>query len=796
MSTASRILVVNDDLTQLHLTSRILEQAGYEVARHTSAAEALNDLESEPRVDLFLVDLHMPGIDGWKACRLLRSPDFAVYNETPILIVSATYTGADVEAITASLGANGFLPVPYAREQLLRFVEDLLAGRRPQQKSRVLIVEDDESVAQTLVRVFQSHGYEAAVAGTLSTAWQRRETENFDVVILDYHLPDGTCEEMVRRFHAPSEPGVTIVMTGDSDPSLPVRLMDQGADAYVRKPFDPEFLIELVRKAQRERSLLRVEAFLDRRTQELRASERQYRTLFSTIPDLVFLLSEDGRILEVNASAAAKLTHTASSLEGQAIVNLVPAEDESRIRAALAGTKESQETIFEVAFKTRGGEPVHAEITAVPAEHRGHPATLLVARDLSIRKKLEEDRRILEEHLRHAQRLESLGVLAGGIAHDFNNLLVGILGNASLALMDAPDTGTVRESLRQIEVAARRAAELTQQILTFSGRGAVVPRTLDLSSVVEEMGQLLEPAVSKKAAIAFRLDSHLPLVHADSGQIRQVVMNLIMNASDALQGQPGRIQVSTGTVFMNEVALSSCYLAEQAQPGRYVYVQVEDDGVGMDARTRQRMFDPFFTTKASGRGLGLAATLGIVRAHGGVLDLDSELGLGTRIKILLPALSENNNNRESEEEREPSGAEPEFFEDDGGSSAEGGSGVVMVVDDEAPVRRFARAALERLGYAVVEADNGRTALELLVTRHIDVDIMLLDVSMPELDGAEVLERLRSSSSDLPVLLSSGYGAESLPREVLASPFTAFIRKPYSPADLLAHIREMLQGAAA
>jgi len=294
------------------------------------------------------------------------------------------------------------------------------------------------------------------------------------------------------------------------------------------------------------------------------------------------------------------------------------------------------------------------------------------------------------------------------------------------------------------------------------------------------MGQLLEPAVSKKARLSYRLPRSLPMVEGDASQLRQVVMNLIMNASDALGGLPGHISVETSEEFLEVDRLRRFYLGESARPGRYAVLTVTDDGCGMDAATVQQIFDPFFTTKFTGRGLGLAAALGIVRTHRGLMSVESEPGRGTRFQILLPSRGDSPDT--SDEEPTPC-ARPWL---DGGS--------ILVVDDESAVRHLAEAALRRSGFDVVLAEDGAVGLAQL-ERSPDTALVLLDLTMPELDGLQVLAKIRAMHPELPVLLSSGYTDESIPDDAFHGP-TDFLRKPYMPSDLVASVTGMLESGDA
>lgn len=779
MSTA-RILVINDDPIQLKSTSSILEGTGHAVRSYLDASEALAGLTGrDAGVDLFVVDLHMPGIDGWKLCRLLRSPDFPQFNQTPILIVSATFSGDDVERITRELGADAFLQVPFTSQELVDFAGSLLVGEKPHKAPVALVVEDDEAVMRALVRALETYGYDPRQAATVEEAsviWSR---ERVDIALLDYHLPDGTCEALLDRFQTPDSSTVALVMTGDSDPGLPVRLLARGADTYVRKPFDPAFAIELARRASRERSLMRVEAVLEERTRDLRMSERRYRSLFRTVPDMMLLLDETHRIVEANPEAIQRLSRDGESLIGRSVFDFsIAGAVQNTLEGVRRITSEGARS-FETVFRCSSGEPLPVEVTGREVDLADQQGLLLMARDVTERIRAEEDRRKLESQLQHAQRLESLGVLAGGVAHDFNNLLVGILGNASLALTDVPEDSPVQDCLVQIEVAARRAAELTGQILTFAGKSKRSSQVIQLPGLVREIGQLVEPAVSKKARIAYRLTSTPCSVKGDPGQIRQVVMNLIINASDALEGSSGTIAVTTGRRQVTTRDLADAVGSLNPETGLYVFLEVADDGCGMSPDTVERIFEPFFTTKALGRGLGLASTLGIVRSHGGHLLVKTAVGGGTTMTVLLPPHREDGGGRR---DPAPGPAPPQAWTQ---------GGTILVVDDDEAVRGLARAVLSRNRFRVMEAWDGEAGLEVLRSRRAELDLVLLDLTMPKMSGAEVLAAIREHDSDLPVLLSSGYTLESVPEALLSLGPTGFVRKPYAPRDLMTEVSALL-----
>ena len=394
--------------------------------------------------------------------------------------------------------------------------------------------------------------------------------------------------------------------------------------------------------------------------------------------------------------------------------------------------------------------------------------------EMAERERLERAR--WEARLQHAQKLESLGVLAGGIAHDFNNLLVGMLGNASLALQDVPEGHRAHTAIEQIQLASRRAAELTRQMLAYSGKGRFVVEPLDISEVVREMIDLLEVSISKKASLTTELPDGLPLVQADAAQLRQVVMNLITNASDALEGEQGTIRVLTGAMYAEPAYIESLAVGDHLQPGQFIFVEVSATGCGMSEETRVRMFDPFFTTKATGRGLGLAATLGILRGHGGAIRVYSEEGRGTAIKLLLPALAD---------------AEAPSRRTSGTVSTAALKGTLLVVDDQEVVRSMVRRTLERVGLMIIEAADGREALAIYEKDGASIDGVLMDLTMPQLSGEETYAALRGIDPAVRVLLMSGYSAQDTSSRFVGKGLSGFLQKPFSVSELVTKVATLL-----
>jgi signal transduction histidine kinase/CheY-like chemotaxis protein len=448
--------------------------------------------------------------------------------------------------------------------------------------------------------------------------------------------------------------------------------------------------------------------------------------------------------------------------------------------AALRCLRSGQLEKGESFVHTVGGQERCFQLITAPVTNPEGRITQLVELTIDITERIrsEEERLKLEAQVQHAQKLESLGVLAGGIAHDFNNLLLAILGNADLALLDMSPVSPVRQNVEEIKKASQRAAELAKQMLAYSGKGRFVVEAIDLSEVIEEMSHMLQVSTSKKAVLKYNFARNLPAVEADATQIRQIVMNLITNASEAIGDRSGIISVSTGLMHVDRRYLRDTYLDEDLPDGLYVTLEVADTGCGMDAATQAKMFDPFFTTKFTGRGLGMAAVLGIVRGHGGAIKVYSEVGKGTTIKVLLPT-------SEAERAAATGGAES-----DRGWQ---GSGTVLLADDEESVLAIGRMMLERLGMTVVTAAHGREAVDVFRQREGDIDCVILDLTMPHMDGEETFRELRRLQPDVRVIMSSGYNEQEVTQRFVGKGVAGFIQKPYELSELQRVLQAALEG---
>ena len=518
----------------------------------------------------------------------------------------------------------------------------------------------------------------------------------------------------------------------------------------------------------------------------LRESRRMLQLVLDTIPVRVFWKDRNSVLLGCNRLFAADAgVASPEKIIGKTDYEMGWRDQAEQYRAddQLVMSTGNPKLNYEEPQTTPKGETIWLRTSKIPLrDETGDIIGILgTYEDITAWKNAQEERRRLEAQLQHTQKLESLGVLAGGIAHDFNNLLTAILGNAELALIEAPAPSTSRTCLEEIDKASRRAAGLCQQMLAYSGRGHFVIEPVSLNDVVIDMTAMLEMSITKKARLQSDLAAGLPAIQADVTQIRQVLMNLVTNASEAIGDRGGVITIRTGSGHCGEGDLRETYFTEDLPEGRYVFLDVADGGCGMTPEVRARIFDPFFTTKFAGRGLGLAAVLGIVRGHRGAIRVRSEAGRGTAIRIFFPASGE----RLRAEPAAPP-AEAESWT---------GSGLLLLAEDEPAVRDVARRMVEAIGFRVITAADGREALEQLHHHQTELRAVLMDLTMPLLDGEEAFRAMHQAAPHIPVILSSGYNEQEVSERFSGSRPAGFIQKPYQLETLRSTLRAALAGGA-
>ncbi len=521
----------------------------------------------------------------------------------------------------------------------------------------------------------------------------------------------------------------------------------------------------LQRKPDTGLILLTIEDISDRK----RAAEAKYRRLFEAAKDGILIIDAGtGEATDVNPYLLELLGLDRAEVVGKRFWETDSFPNLQNGPELLARLQKEKIVRFpEVFVKAKGDRhDLFVEVVANIYDEGSNSVAQFNIRDITERKHF--DRRFQD-----TARLESLGILAGGIAHDFNNLLAGILGNAGLALGEAPPGSTYQSALKDVVLASQRAADLTRQMLAYAGKGHFLMRSLDLSDLVKEISKLVNSSIPKSVELKLNLSDSLPPIEGDSGQMQQVIMNLVINAAEAVgEGRRGQVRVVTRLESLNSSDLRLKYGTADLKAGRYVVLEITDDGCGMDESIRARIFDPFFTTKFTGRGLGLAAVQGIVRGHNGAIRVDSEVGRGTTFELALPAI----------EEVQISSAPvppPDSLR---------GTGLILVVDDEEIVLRTSRAILEHNGYRVITASNGALGVEAVRVHKGELAAVILDLTMPVMGGDEALGRIKEIAPALPVILASGYDASQAVGRFQEDALAGFIHKPSTVTNLLQMVK--------
>ncbi len=512
----------------------------------------------------------------------------------------------------------------------------------------------------------------------------------------------------------------------------------------------------------------------------LAQSEQSYRLLADNTLDIIWTMDLEGRFTYVNPVCEQIFNYSLKDILGSRLEDYCTTDTLEKIPSIIVETpNNSPENSFlkgEIDLLDRNGTPIPLEVIGkLIRDNQGEPIGFQgTARDIRERRAAQEERDRLQSQLQQAQKMESIGRLAGGVAHDFNNLLTSITGNVSLAQMDLPPGDPMDEALDEIYKAAQSAASLTRQLLAFSRRQIIDPKVLDLKSVIDDTHKMLRRLIGEDIELIIKTQDEQGNIKVDPGQLEQILINLSVNARDAMPNG-GRLWIETGsTVFDDDCCPSQADLT----PGRYILLSVSDNGDGMDEETRRRIFDPFFTTKKEGHGtgLGLATVYGIVKQHRGYIDVVSEIGKGTTFKVYFPEITEEADalSKGMAEENLPQGRE-----------------TVLLVEDESMVRTIAIKILKRQGYTVHSAESGPNALDLVNNNNLEIDLLLTDVVMPVMNGRELAEELHATLPDLKVLFVSGYTDDIIAHHGVLDDGLEFIGKPYTPQDLAKMVRKVL-----
>jgi two-component system, cell cycle sensor histidine kinase and response regulator CckA len=529
--------------------------------------------------------------------------------------------------------------------------------------------------------------------------------------------------------------------------------------------------------------------FTERRkaAEELRKSEEKYRRLVENAYDIVYTTDPNGRVTFVNPSGLQHIRYSQEEVVGRCYLEFIPEEYVENVSQFYSHQflEKIPDTYFEFPFVTKNGEiRWYGQKTQLLTEHDSIVGFQSIARDITDRRRLEEERLEMERRLLHAQKIESLGLMAGGIAHDFNNQLAVVLGNLELALTDKTLDAETHLSIEGAVKAARKSAELSRQMQTYTGTTLYSPVNLDLNELLSKNFSQLESCISRNVTLNLERSNSLPLMRGDADQIQRLVMNLVVNASEAIEDQHGDVDLRTGVMDCEGGYLSRSRLEEKPASGRFIFLEVTDTGCGMDADSQRRLFDPFFTTKFTGRGLGMAEVIGVVKGHSGAIIVDSEIGKGTTIRVLFPVTNEPQASTAKCMER----VEIKLSANDAANRKK----TILLVEDETGVRDLVVRRLDKLGYSAITAVDGEEGIGVFQERLSEIDLVMLDFAMPKMNGVEAFRELIRIKPDVKVILSSGYTEDVLLQSFPDRRPAGVLHKPYKMEALKAKLDRLLE----
>ncbi len=784
------ILLVTADTRDARMITAALDKSTSEftITWLSSAEEAESELAQTDRpYEVVLVDQHLPVTGGLE---FLDRSDLLQLEQATVIMIEPESAESAVSALRA--GASNFLIKDKERccFEILPCVLTRTAELRLEHLVRTEMegkLRESEEKWRSLLSSSPDHLMLLQCDGTVD--------------YINHTVPDLTIEEVIGTkvydhmpeefWQAAKECFQGVIESGNRGHYETGYRASDGTMSFFETTVSPSF------SGDRVVALISSSRDVTKRRQARQArkeSQRFLETLMGNLPGMVYRCANtpDWPMEFVSRGASNLTGHDAAALEGDDGIpfnQLIHPDDRERIWQDVQAALESR-LPFTMSYRIKTDEN---EEKWVWEQGRGvfDEADELVAlegfiADITDRVQLEEERLELERQVQHSQKLESLGVLAGGIAHDFNNILMAVLGYADLTLLELPKNSPVREHVLEIESAAGRAAGLAQQMLAYSGKGKFVIEAIRINRFVKDMVHMLEVSISKRVVLRCDYADNLPSFDGDENQIRQVIMNLITNASEAVGEEDGVVSVSTGVMhcdadyFKTVDTVSGKYGGKTPPAGIYVYFEVTDSGCGMDNETQTRLFDPFFTTKFTGRGLGMSAVLGIVNGHNAAIKVDSEVGKGSSFKVLFP-VSENADGEKK------AGLKANLEEE------WQGAGTVLIADDEESVCTVGKLMLERIGFDVVTVGDGREAVEMFRKRVSDIVCVLLDLTMPHLGGEQAFAEIRRIKPGIPVILSSGYSEQEATQCFSGKGLAGFLQKPYTYAALAAKTREVIEG---
>ncbi len=683
------------------------------------------------------------------------------------------------------------------------------------QNGLILVVDDEEVICNLLVTILSEKGHEVVTAQTQAEARKQIEETQFELLILDKNLPDGSGFEIVAFAREVYQHFEAILMTGYSDTDSAIQAVETGFFRYTRKPLELQsFLLDIEKALEAtrlRRDLDQRSLELIKKNEESLRNEQRYRMLFNSGNDAVLVYplpqgNTPAKLIEANDQACHWLGHTRDELLNLSISDVTHPDFLTGLSSVMDRLRKEQQVIYESILISCRGEEIPVEISSRVFELGNQMTVFDVIRDIEKRRRNEEERSKLEHQFHESQKMEAIGQLAGGIAHDINNVLGAITGFASALNSDmragSDDSDLMLQDVQEILSACRRGRDLTRDLLGYARKGNYEKETISLNDTARDVCNILARTIPKTIVVKTDFSNDIGLAECDPGQLNHAVMNICINAVDAMQGR-GTLHLTTGSVQIDEGSFSD---SKNLDPGKHVLLEIRDTGTGMDKETLNRATEPFFTTKpsGSGTGLGLAMVFGAIQNHKGTLDISSKFGEGTTVRIYLPTVLSETTGKSTrrkgssippswwhrQNSRPPLSGSVDFQDDDLHAAAEDNVKTVLLVDDELMIRNSGKRLLNQLGFHVLLAENGQEAVDIYSKLSNSIDVVVLDLVMPVLDGEETFLKLREIDPEVKILLASGYSKAGKATKLINLGAIGYISKPFGLKTLASELGDI------
>lgn len=779
---ANKILIVDDEV---ELAEAICEglSSKYETFTADSAEEGLSFLESK-KVDCVILDIRMPGMDGLEALKKIN----ATYPSLPVIM--ATGDGDEKTAVDAlRFGATGYLKKPMKLEEIFQEIErsitDTQKKRGDFSSTEVLLVDDEKLILKTLSKGLGSQPYQLRTANSAAGALDEIRKKPIDILVTDVKMPGQDGFSLIEEARGIQEDFLSIVITGSGNYEGAIESIKSGVFDYISKPVQPKELNETIKRGlkqnadmqklrqknelltKKEETIRRINADLVAQRNHAELQKKYIDTIIQSMTNMLIVTDVKGRIRVINRVASGILGFEERELL-EAPIRMIFRKFQQVIGVLQNGSSLMNEN-YSFEAKDGGEVPVVVSATRIVNPHDGCDNFVFVAQDMTNYRKLQES-------LQQSQKMEAIGQLAGGVAHDFNNILTIIMGSLEMA-RPLVENADAQKKIQLANESAERAAVLTRQLLTFSRKQTFQVTSVDLNDLVQRMHVMLKPLIGEKIEVNTVLQKGLKSVNCDSSQLEQIIMNLVVNARDAMPNG-GKITIETQAITLDNTYRN--YL-DNIGDGKYILLSVSDNGMGMEASVRARIFEPFFTTKrrGSGTGLGLSTVYGAVKQMNGHIWVYSELDFGTTFKICLPA----------KEQKTDSKKESEIVD----KNLLVGNETILLVEDEVDILTIAKESLKQYGYQVLEATDPLEAMKLINKVNGEIDLIIADVVMPRMNGDELVDLAQAKHPKIKALFMSGYPDGAIAHHGNLKDNINFLQKPFLPRDLLILLRSILDG---